>query len=163
MGGDDSREGVTLSILDRLTDLEPDSKVEARMSSSEGMRSFKAALCRDLASILNTRRSEDDIDPGYEESANSLLTFGVTDFTSYNLKSSIEQERVRRSIERAIRQFEPRLARVTVTLDEPDPARPVLHFQIEAFLRAGPAAEAVLLDATLHRDSRRIGVSGANP
>ena len=87
--------GVTLSILDRLTDLDPDSKREARSNSWEDLRACKASLCRDLAAILNTRRAEDEIDPKFEEVNNSLLTFGVTDFTSYNLLNGIEQERVR--------------------------------------------------------------------
>jgi type VI secretion system protein ImpF len=154
--------GVTLSILDRLTDLEPDSKREARSSNWENMRELKASLCRDLGFLLNTRRAEDDIDPRYEDACNSLLTFGVADFTSYNLKNGIEQERVRRSIERAIRLFEPRLTRVTVTTEPPDALRPVLRFQIAALLRIQPAAEGVVFDASLHRDSRRIAVTGAD-
>jgi type VI secretion system protein ImpF len=158
----DHEAGITLSIVDRLTDLEPDSKVEGRSSSWEDMREIKAALCRDLAALFNTRRAEQDFDPAYEQATNSLLTFGVADFTSFNLKNGIEQERVRRSIEQAIRQFEPRLARVTVSLDQPDHHRPMLRFQIDAMLRIGPNSEAVLFDATLYRDSRRIDVSGAN-
>jgi len=154
--------GVTLSILDRLTDLEPDSQREARSSNWENMRELKVSLCRDLAFLLNTRRAEDDIDPSYEDACNSLLTFGVADFTSYNLKNGIEQERVRRSIERAIRLFEPRLTRVTVTTEPPDALRPVLRFQIAALLRIQPAAEPVVFDARLHRDSRRIAVTGAD-
>ena len=162
MGERDHQAGVTLSIVDRLTDLEPDSKVEGRSSYWEEMRELKAAVCRDLAALFNTRRAEQDFDPGYEEATHSLLTFGVSDFTSFNLKNGIEQERVRRSIEQAIRQFEPRLARVTVSLEQPDPLRPMLKFQIDAMLRIGPNSEAVLFDATLYRDSRRIAVSGAN-
>src|ERR1700719_81349 len=130
MAAGSNQVGVALSLLDRLTDLAPDSKREARSSPWDEMREFKASLCRDLTALLNTRRAEEDFPPAYVEATNSLLSFGVADFTSYNLKNSLEQERVRRSIERAIREFEPRLARVTVTLDEPDPARPVLHFPI---------------------------------
>ena len=110
---------------------------------------------------MNTRRAEDEIDPKYEEVSNSLVTFGVTDFTSHNLLNGIEQEGVRRSIERAIRLFEPRLTRVTVTLEAPDPLRPTLRFQISALLRLRPA-EPITFDATLYRDSRRIAVSGAD-
>jgi predicted component of type VI protein secretion system len=51
---------------------------------------------------------------------------------------------------------------VTVTLEKPDPLKPVLRFQIDAFLRTEDPAEAVLFDVTLHRDSRRIAVSGAS-
>ena len=57
------------------------------MSSWEEMRQFKAALCRDLAALLNTRRAEQDFDPAFEQATNSLLTFGVADFTSFNLKN----------------------------------------------------------------------------
>jgi type VI secretion system protein ImpF len=147
------------SLLDRLIDLEPESEREAPPSDGERIREFRAALCRDLSALLNTRRAAEDFDRRYEESANSLLTFGVIDFTSYNLKKGMEQEQLRRSVERAIRQFEPRLERVIVSLEEADSQRPVLRLQISAVLRT-EAGEPVVLDATLYRDSRRIFVSG---
>jgi type VI secretion system protein ImpF len=148
--------------LDRLIDHDPELQREAPANSWEQMRQYKAALCRDLTALLNTRRAEQDFDPVYEEAANSLLSFGINDFTAYNLKSGAEQELVRRSIERAIRQFEPRLAGVEVSLEEPDPVRPELRFQISALLRIEPAAEPVVFDATLRRESRRIAVSGGD-
>jgi type VI secretion system protein ImpF len=148
--------GVRFSLLDRLIN----SEQEIHSSSWEQMRAFKASVCRDLTALLNTRRAEKDFDPAYTEAANSLLSFGITDFTSYNLKSGLDHEQVRRSMERAIRQFEPRLTQVEVTVAEPDPSRPVLQFQITALLRMEPADEPVVFDATLQRDSRRIAVSG---
>jgi type VI secretion system protein ImpF len=152
---------LTLSILDRLTDLDPESTAEPRPHAWEEMRDLKASLCRDLAALLNTRREEQPFDPAYEEAANSVLTYGVTDFTSYTLTNSIEQELVRRSIERAIRQFEPRIIHVNVSLEEPSAVKPVLRFHIEAMLRID-ARESVAFDVTLHRDSRRMSVSGAD-
>jgi type VI secretion system protein ImpF len=162
MSAHEQEAGVTLSLLDRLTDPEPDSTREAPLSPWEEMRQFKDSLCRDLAALLNTRRAEEDFDPAYEQATASLLTFGVTDFTSYNLKAQIDQDCVRRSIERSIRQFEPRLTRVTVSVDQFDPLRPVVRFQVSAMLRAEPASDALLFDITLHRESRRIAVTGAN-
>jgi type VI secretion system protein ImpF len=153
---------VVFSLLDRLTDREPEMEHEIPLSSWESEREFKRLLCRDLAALLNTRRAERDFDPAYEECTNSLLSFGINDFTSYNLKNAIEQEQVRRSIERAIRQFEPRLVRVEVTVEEPDPLRPVLQFQIAAFLRAETEGAPVVFDITLQRESRRMVVSGGN-
>jgi type VI secretion system protein ImpF len=132
------------------------------MNSWEQSREYKLSLCRDLAALLNTRRAEQDFDPAYTEATNSVLSFGIADFTSYNLKSGVEQDEVRRSIERAIRQFEPRLARVSVSMEEPDPVRPVLQFQIDALLRLGPSDEPVMFDVALYRESRRIAVSGGN-
>jgi type VI secretion system protein ImpF len=153
---------MELSLLDRLTDHEPESSNEAQLSSWEESRMFKAALCRDLSVLLNTRRAAEDFSPVFAEATNSLLTFGVVDFTAFNLKNLPEQERVRRSMERAIRDFEPRLARVTVTVEPPDPLKPILRFQVAAVLRTGSAGEDVLFDATLRRDSRRFAVSGVN-
>ncbi len=156
------QQGGVASLLDRLLDFQPESQKEALPSRWEQLRELRAAVCRDLSALLNTRRAEQDFDPAYEEATSSLLTFGITDFTSYNLKNGVEQELVRRSIERAIRQFEPRLASVSVSVQEPDPLRPILQFQIEALLRAEPAAEPVVFDVSLHRESRRVAVSGEN-
>jgi type VI secretion system protein ImpF len=149
---------VTPSLLDRLIDLEPESRREAPLTTWEQVRDFRSALCRDLTALLNTRRT-DDFDRSFEDAADSLLSFGILDFTSYNLKKGVEQEQLRRSMERAIRQFEPRLERVSVSIEETDPQSPVLRLQISAVLRT-PGAEPVVFDATLQRDSRQIAVSG---
>ncbi len=132
------------------------------MNGWEASRAYHAGLCRDLAALLNTRRAEQDFDPAFEESTDSLLSFGITDFTAYNLKNGVDQEQVRRSIERAIRRFEPRLTRVSVSMEEPDPLRPVLNFQIDALLRTGTSAEPVALDVALYRESRRVAVARGN-
>ncbi len=156
MAAGDNGAAPLLSILDRLTEKQPG------LNSWDELRQLRASLCDDLTALLNTRRAEADFDSSYQEAANSLLTFGVTDFKSYNLMNGVEQERVRRSIERAIRQFEPRLTRVAVSLQEPNPLSPTLRFQIEALLRTGGPGEVLLLDVTLQRDSRRVAVSGTN-
>ena len=149
------------SLLDRLTDLEPDRLSDPAPATWQEMRDLKAGLCRDLAALLNTRRKEQVLDPAYESCVNSVLTYGMSDFTSYNLTNGVEQELVRRSMERAIRQFEPRLTRVTVSMEEPNSTRPTLQFQIDAVLRID-TTENVAFDLRLHRDSRRITVSGSD-
>jgi type VI secretion system protein ImpF len=151
---------LTPTILDRLFDTSPGSQREASVSAWERARNFQAELARDLTALLNTRRAAADFDPVYEECANSVLTFGIIDFTSYNLKKGVEQEQLRKSIERAIRRFEPRLERVAVTLEEADQTRPVVRFQVSAVLRT-EAQEPVVFEATLHRDTRRVAVSEA--
>lgn len=151
---------LTPTLLDRLIDLNPGSQREAPVTKWEQARDFQSALARDLTALLNTRRATADFDPTYyEESANSILTFGIVDFSSNNLKNGTGQEQLRRSIERAIRQFEPRLERVTVSMEEADQLRPILRFQVSAVLRT-EAQEPVVFEATLHRDSRRVTVSG---
>ena len=133
------------SLLDRLTDADP-----------------KTSLERDLAALLNTRHQEREIDPRFEYAADSILTFGLADFTSYNLNSGIDQERVRQSIERAIRQFEPRLTGVAVAIDQPEPLHPVLSVHIEAELKVDGGVIPISIEAALERASRRIVLQGAS-
>ncbi len=162
MAAGEHQGAIVLSLIDRLIDMDPGSEREALPNQWEQMRECKAALCRDLTALLNTRRAQEDFPADFEDATNSLLSFGLPDFTAYDLRNGIEQERLRRSMERAVRQFEPRLARVTVTIDEPDPLRPILQFQISAMLRVEPAVEPVVFDVTLQRESRRIAVTGGN-
>jgi type VI secretion system protein ImpF len=154
--------GVVPSLLDRLIDLDPGSRREVPSNTWDELRQSKESLCRDLTALLNTRRAEADFATDYKEATNSLLSFGINDFTAYDLKHHINQERVRRSIEQAIRRFEPRLARVTVSVEEPDPLKPVLQFHISAMLRSEIADESVVFDVTLQRESRRVAVSGGD-
>ena len=155
---DREQDRVALPLLDRLMSDSP----QTRAGRGDSMRDLKASLCRDLTALLNTRRAEQDFDPAFEESANSILTFGIMDFTAFNLRNRIDQEAVRLSIERSIRRFEPRLANVSVTVQDTDPVRPMLRFEISAVMRINGCSEDVYFDAALYRDSRRISVSGGN-
>ena len=150
---------VTLSLLDRLLDCSPTVLTEAPASPWEEKREFLDSICRDLTMLLNSRRTEEEFDSAFEEATNSLLTFGIADFTSFNLKNEVDQERVRRSIERSIRQFDSRLGRVTVSMDDVNELRPVLRFKVSAVLQTDPGSESVQFDAVLSRESRRIAVS----
>lgn len=150
---------MTPSLLDRLLDLNPESRAEMPVASFELTREIRAALCRDIAALLNTRRTAKDFDPRFEEATSSLLTYGIIDFTTYNLKKGPEQQLLCRSIARAIRQFEPRLEQVEVSIEETDSPRPILRLQIAAVLRT-EAGQQIVFDAAVHRDSRRIAVSG---
>ncbi len=147
------------SLLDRLIDLEPESPHERPAEPAELTREFRAGLCRDLTALLNTKRAADAIDRGYEEAAKSLLTFGIPDFTGYNLQKTPDQNLLCRSIERAIRQFEPRLERVEVSIEETGSRRPIVRLEIAAALRT-EAGQPIVFNTTVHRDSRRIAVSG---
>jgi type VI secretion system protein ImpF len=150
--------GMQASILDRLTE---NGELDGNRSRSRQLTSqLKEFLLRDLSALLNTRRAEQDFDKSFEQSTNSLLTFGVTDFTSYNLNNGIDQERARQSLERAIRQFEPRLTGVSVSLEQPEPLHPVLILRVEAVMHAEYGSEPVTFEAALHRASRRIAFEG---
>ena len=50
---------VTLSVLDRLIDRDPQSQVEAPLSTAQSARFHKRAVHRDLGWLLNTRSIPD--------------------------------------------------------------------------------------------------------
>lgn len=150
---------VTLSILDRLTDSEPHLSREVFVSGWERQRQLRNAVLRDVGNLLNTRRSEEEPSQDLEQTRNSVCSYGLPEMTSYNLGDPAEQERIRHSIERAIRQFEPRLARVSVTLDYASLSQPALQFQVDAFLRIEPSPKPIRFDAALQRDARRFALA----
>jgi type VI secretion system protein ImpF len=150
---------MEISFIDRFVS----SKTTRRPENAwQEMRELKASLCRDLTDLLNTRRAEKDFDPKFAHCSNSLLKFGIPDFTSFDLQNTADQERVRLSIERAIRQFEPRLVRVRVTLKPPSATQPRLQFIIDAQLREDGESEEVSFDAAVLKETRRIAVSEEN-
>ena len=150
---------MPLSLFDRLTDEHPKLSAEVYVSEWEQARLFKESVSRDLTSLLNVRRKDEEINPAYEQIKGSVLNYGVPDFMSLKLGNSADRERIRAGIESAIRQFEPRLARVGVTIDAANSVHPVLHFRVSAMLRSDPI-EPVEFDAVLSGDSRQFQVKG---
>jgi type VI secretion system protein ImpF len=150
-------------LLDRLTDDEPQNTRDPAISSWEQQRELEDALARDVAALLNTRRKDEPFNPTLEHAFNSVLMYGIPDFTAYNLTNGAEQEVVRRSIERALRLFEPRMNRISVTLEDPDPLRPILRYRVNFVLRAGGESEPGACQIALQRDTRRMAVTPGAP
>ena len=150
------------SLLDRLTDTEPARNIDATGSRMTDLRARKLALARDLSDLLNTKRTENPIPPEVPECADSLLSFGIPDYTALSLKSPFEQNRLRKAIERAIQRFEPRLSGVTVTVEPRSDLDPVLRFRVDALLKLEPAPERIRFDTVLQADIGHIVVEGAN-
>ena len=157
---DDLDARIVPSLLDRLTDHEPAQRDESAPSRSRGLRALKAALWRDMNALLNTKRREEEIPEQYAETARSLLTYGLPDFTAYSLKSPADQNRLRRAIEAAIRRFEPRLEKITVTIELPDETDPSMRFRVEALLQVEPAPEPVSFETVLAPGSAHFVIVG---
>jgi type VI secretion system lysozyme-like protein len=142
-----------LSLFDRLTDLEPRNPQEITPSTAEQIRQLERSVARDLTDLLNTRRSEADIPDEFEQTRDSIASYGVRDFTT----APVDEEAVRTAIERSVRRFEPRLARVQVTLVKH--GHFAFAFRISAALRVGAGLEPVVYDAELPVESRRFKVT----
>jgi type VI secretion system protein ImpF len=138
------------SLLDRLIDDEPEASQGPSSDRVHDLRDLKEHVARDLENMLNTRREAlDDLPEEFVETSQSLLVYGLPDFSSFNLLSPDDRNRLCRAIERAIATFEPRLQRPGVKMETPNQNERVLRFRVEALLRIEPAPEPVVFDTIL--------------
>jgi type VI secretion system protein ImpF len=156
----DNEVRVKPSVLDRLLDYEPELTREAVASRARSLRELKDAVRRDLEWLLNTRQAPDELPAELKELNNSLAAYGVPDFTSFSIKSSSDQNRMRRAIEAAITIFEPRLEDPRVTMEPVSQGDRLIRFRIDARLKIEPAPEPVSFDTRLEVASGQYIVSG---
>ena len=159
---DDYTAAVTLSILDRLIDDDPDTSVEAIPTRTQSVRQLKDGVRRDLEWLLNTRRIAVPPDESLKEVNRSLYIFGLPDFTHFGLNSPQDQAKLVRFLQNTVKIFEPRLANVRiVTLETIAGATRTLRFRIEGMLVMDPAPEHVSFDTVLELTSGGYEVRNA--
>jgi type VI secretion system protein ImpF len=151
---------ITISVLDRLIDYEPEVSQEALASRSRGLRQLKQAVRRDLEWLLNTREYIGEIPPDLKEVQHSLAVYGLPDYTATSIKDSNNQERLRRAIEEEVVLFEPRLEAVTVTLVPGTEKERAMHFRIDGQLRVDPVSEPVTFDTVFDTGSSHFTLKG---
>ena len=83
----------------------------------------------------------------------SVINFGLPDITSLGLSSASDHGRLRKAIETCLRNFEPRLMDVRVTLEGSDTADRRLRFHIEGNMKLDPAPEEISFDTVLELSS----------
>jgi type VI secretion system protein ImpF len=151
---------VTLSVLDRLLDDEPKSKVEDPMTHSKSLAQLKIVIRRDLENLLNTRCTPEPMPESSVETRRSMYNYGVPDITEIGQNFLFEKDRLLAEIEKAVRLFEPRLDGVRVAVLPAAGAARVLRFVIEGMLRIDPAPERVVFDAALELTSGEYLLTG---
>jgi type VI secretion system protein ImpF len=139
---------VTQSVLDRLMTVE-----DRPTTRSQSLRYFKEALKRDLEWLLNTRQPPIPELVDYPQARASVINFGLPDISSLGLSSASDHGRLRKAIETCLRNFEPRLMDVRVTLEGSDTADRRLRFHIEGNMKLDPAPEEISFDTILELSS----------
>jgi len=149
MSRTDNEIRITSSVLDRLLDFEPKISQEAPKSRSKSIRELKQAVRRDMEWLLNTRRYSGEFDERLEEILKSVVFYGLPDFTGISVSNDDEQKNLTKSLETAIKNFEPRFIDVKVTLEPTSSTDKVLKFRIEANLDIDPTPEPITFDTIL--------------
>ncbi|HQQ77186.1 MAG TPA: type VI secretion system baseplate subunit TssE [Thermoanaerobaculia bacterium] len=150
---------INLSVLDRLVDFEPEVKAEPPTSRSKAIRQVKQALKRDLEWLLNTRRAF-EVPTELPLLSDSLLAYGLPDFSNVSVKNSGDQHNLTLAVEAALRRFEPRLEDVVVSVASASVLERAFRFRIEARLRVDPVPEPISFDTTLQIGSGNFAVKG---
>jgi type VI secretion system protein ImpF len=150
---------IQLPLLDRLIDDAPDVAHDLPQSVGAAEITLKNSVRRDLEALLNTRRCWRSLPEGYAELRTSLLGYGISDFASGAFNDAEQRDRLRSEIEQAIRQFEPRLTGVRVSLVERDDnLDATLRLQIEAMLRTEPAPEPIAFETLVDSATNEVMV-----
>ncbi len=103
------QERLQPALLDRLTDEEPDKKLEPREQRVMSKSQLRRAVLRDLAWLFNASRLERGLDPVKAPYARqSVLGFGLPAFSGMTA-SALEIPDLERAIRQAIIDFEPRI------------------------------------------------------
>lgn len=144
---------VVPSVFDRLTDYDPRSSSDPPRSLSNSLAEYKQSVLRDLMWLLNTRSYPVEIDERLEEVSQSVVTYGLPDFTGISAKSNQEMGRITAELEKAIQVFEPRLLDVKVKLEPVRTTDRELRFRVEAFLNVEPDPEPLAFDTVLELGS----------
>jgi type VI secretion system protein ImpF len=135
---------VASSVFDRLTE---DGEGGPRAMT---VRDLKQAVRRDLENLLNTRWRCKSWPPDSKILDSSLANYGIPDLSGANLGNMNTREEFRKTLEKAIERFEPRLTKVSVRVAQAGGANDrTLRFRIDAVLRAEPISEPVRFDTSL--------------
>ncbi len=153
MGQWSLKERLQPSLLDRLTDLQPEKKKESSSRQSMSQIEFKNAVIRDLGWLLNCTALNvtGELDD-YPETIRSVINYGLPDLSGQT-SSSVDIQQLERSVKRSISEFEPRIIRnslvVKIRSNRDDMSHNSLVFEIEGAVFGQPSPFQVVLKSEL--------------
>jgi type VI secretion system protein ImpF len=159
-----ARERLQPSLLDRLSDDEPENSTESRERRVLSLRTLREGVLRDLAWLLNTTNLLSVLEhDNLPHVGNSVLNYGIP-VMSGNAVSSLNVGKLERGIRQAIWDFEPRLIKNTVLVKARMSVveKNMLTFDIEADMWAQPYPERLYLKTDLDLERGAVILSEMN-
>jgi len=151
------------SLLDRLTDLQPDKKKESASQQQLSQQQYKAAVIRDLAWLLNTSSLDTVFNlDGLSAVKRSVLNYGLPDISGHTA-TSVDTQDLEKNLQQVISQFEPRIIpnslRLRVNSNPDDMSHNSLQFEIEGVVYEQPMPFQVMLSSRLDLESGDFEIS----
>jgi type VI secretion system protein ImpF len=156
------KERLQPSLLDRLTDNDPERKQESRDARVLTPSRLRDCVRRDLAWLLNTThlRAMQNLDE-HPQVARSVLNYGMPDLAG-RTTSGVDTTVLEQAIRKVILDFEPRLVaktlRVKLFVDEKQMNHNAMSFDIEAELWAQPLPLRLFLRTAVDLETGTIDV-----
>lgn len=157
------RERLQPSLLDRLTDEEPQAQQESRDRRVLSPQKLREVVRRDLGWLFNAVNiaSVEDLSP-YPQVARSVVNYGLPDLSG-RTSSGTDALQLERMLRQVIRDFEPRILpgtlRVKLVVDEAKMSHNAMVFDIEGELWAQPVPLRLYLRTEVDLEVGDIRVS----
>lgn len=152
--------GFEPSLLEKLFDDAPRANAASGIFKSISLDQYKESVACDLEGLLNSRAAYTEGDlAAYPHCRNSLMTYGLHDFSTMSLANGHDRAAICRSLEQSIARHEPRLSDVRVTLEGTTQGTGGLRFTIHGLLDVQPAREPISFDALLQPSTLQYSVS----
>jgi type VI secretion system protein ImpF len=145
-------------LFDRL-DADDDAPQGQSQTPSKKVDAWKESISRDLEALLNTRSALlPHMLASYPEVGGSIVNYGLIDFAGMCMTSDTDQKRICTAVRLAIERHEPRLHKVTATLQPRKGAINRVDFVIAAQLKNVPVAEPMHFNAVFQPSLQRYSV-----
>jgi type VI secretion system protein ImpF len=158
-----TKERLQPSLLDRLTDDDPDALHEAREQRVLSLSKLRSCVLRDLAWLLNTSKLEalQNLN-NYPLAAHSVINYGITDLAGCTLSSANVTD-IEQQVKQAIWDFEPRISRdsvrVKVSVSEQQMNYNAMVFDISGDLWAQPLPLHLYLRTELDLETGNMAIT----
>ncbi len=140
------------SLLDRLSDDNPEEMQESRDARVIDIRRLREIVQRDLSWLLNTSNNDDWLSSEtHPQAAKSVINYGIR-APSGDFSTEAKAEYIRKSIVRAIELFEPRIRRGTTIVEqrkEDVRRQSTIEFDIRSEMWAEPVPMELYLRSTV--------------
>jgi type VI secretion system protein ImpF len=157
------RDRLQPALLDRLTDFNPQSQVEADDTRMMNKSQIREAVLRDLSWLLNSVQPlSKTVVAQYPQAADSVLNYGLPAMSG-QLASRVDVGLLERTIKQAILRFEPRVMEDSLEVKAIEASsvldtHNVIEFEIHGFMWAQPVPLELLLRTQVDLEAGQVEV-----
>ncbi len=141
---------ISAPLMFRLIDEAPHLQSEKKSGTQVLLNEFYEQIRQSLERLLNTRLNHIEWPEKYSELNNSVINYGISDFTLNFFGERANQHKLCQTIKEAICRFEPRIHKVQVTPIENEAGLDrVLKLRIECEVDLKPTSVPAVFESSL--------------